>query len=309
MYKNLIQTLDFDDFKSGSFQERKAFINHLTEEFTTVGFFLLKNHGIRTSTLETANKASRDFFALPEEVKKAYEKPELDHQVGFTPFGIETAIGATDADAKEFFQLGDRVKAPYVNEIPAFTPTYTTLFEEFRYVYRQLLSAVALSLGLHESYFDAKEGNSIVRAIFYPPHAIPIVRDEDVVKGGNAIGMCSAAHTDINMIPLLHATKAGLQLLVEGKWIPITIDPDTIVVNCGDLLEHLTAGYYKSGSHRVVCEPNTPRYSVPFFGHIKPEESIVPLQQFTNYDKAKFPHTTAGGFLNERLAGIGLKNT
>lgn len=73
------------------------------------------------------------------------------------------------------------------------------------------------------------------------------------------------------------------------------------------MLEHLTAGVYKSGIHRVVCKPGIERFSCPFFGHRVDNASIIPLDQFTGYDREKFSFLTEGQFFNHRLTQINLK--
>jgi isopenicillin N synthase-like dioxygenase len=75
------------------------------------------------------------------------------------------------------------------------------------------------------------------------------------------------------------------------------------------MLWHLTGGVYKSGLHRVVCEPNKDRFSCPFFGHRIDSASIAPLKKFRGlYDPKKFPWDNEGEFLRHRLEEINLKN-
>jgi isopenicillin N synthase-like dioxygenase len=124
----------------------------------------------------------------------------------------------------------------------------------------------------------------------------------------------AAEHGDINLITLLMGASAdGLQVLRrDGKWIPITALPDQLVVNVGDMLERLTNKKLKSTIHRVVNPPKellkTPRYSIPFFMHPRSETSLAALPSCIDSENPKiWPDTTAGDFLNERLAEIGLK--
>jgi isopenicillin N synthase-like dioxygenase len=68
----------------------------------------------------------------------------------------------------------------------------------------------------------------------------------------------------------------------------------------------------KSTIHRVVNPPrelmNTPRYSIPFFMHPRSEMSLAALPDCVSstYPR-KWADITAGEFLDERLAEIGLK--
>jgi isopenicillin N synthase-like dioxygenase len=53
---------------------------------------------------------------------------------------------------------------------------------------------------------------------------------------------------------------------------------------------------------------NTPRYSIPFFMHPRSEMELTCLKECVDNDHPKaFDDITAGEFLNQRLAEIGLK--
>ncbi len=300
----LIKTLDLNDFKSSN-PERTKFVKQIKEVFSGKGFCFLKNHGIAPEVLAAARKACLEFFALAEEIRLRYEYIAEKHQRGYTPFELEKAVGAEVSDYKHFLQFGvDRnIEVP---DVPSFKDACSELFFQFRNnVSFPMLRATALSLGLAEDHFDTKEGNSIMRAIEYPEHANPLT-GEEVTLGGNINGMCAAPHTDINVMTFLEAREEGLELWHNKKWIPVTItSPELIVVNSGDMLEHLTNGYYRSGVHRVVCRKNTHRFSIPYFCHIKENESIVPLPQFGPIKK-RFRFKTSGEYLQHRLKEIGI---
>ena len=171
-----------------------------------------------------------------------------------------------------------------------------------------MLRAIALFLGLPENYFDdkVKNGNSILRPIHYYPIENPASVPSDAVR--------AAEHGDINLITLLMGASAdGLQVLRhDGKWIPITALPEQLVVNVGDMLERHTNKKLKSTIHRVVNPPpelmNTPRYSIPFFMHPRSEMDLSCLTNCVDDEHPKlFDDITAGEFLDQRLAEIGLK--
>ena len=170
-----------------------------------------------------------------------------------------------------------------------------------------MLRALALHIGLPESYFDDKTnfGNSILRPIHYPP--IPAGQALPNVRAG--------AHEDINLITLLVGASAqGLEVRSRaGEWVPFTADADTIVVNIGDMLQRLTNHVYPSTTHRVVNPPGEqarqPRYSTPFFLHPNPDFLIDVLPSTVTADNpSRYPEPiTAHGYLEERLAEIKLK--
>ena len=94
----------------------------------------------------------------------------------------------------------------------------------------------------------------------------------------------------------------------DGIWEPIDALPDSVIVDSGDMLQWRTNGKLKSTTHRVVNPDNRRdrRFSMPFFVHPHPETDLTPLPSCVVGGDAKFPPITAGRYLQQRLAEIGL---
>lgn len=311
-----IPVVNLADFLSGDPQLKQAFVNQLGKAYEEVGFVAVKNHGIPDELIADLYKYVQQFFALPSDAKRKYEIPGLAGQRGYTSFGKEHAKGSDAPDLKEFFQFGqmvddnDPIKSEYpdnvqVGDIPAFNTTFTKAYRAFEKSGRALLQAIALYLGLDEHYFDRQihNGNSILRAIHYPP-----------ITQEPKSAIRAEQHEDINLITLLVGASAdGLQILSkQNEWVPVTSLPEQIVVNVGDMLQRLTNNKLKSTTHRVVNPPKemwgTSRYSIPFFLHPKSEMSLACLESCIDASHPKaFPDATAGEYLDERLREIGLK--
>jgi isopenicillin N synthase-like dioxygenase len=313
---NYVPVVDLSDFLGGHAEKRKRFIKDLGDANHEVGFVTVKNHGISEKLIEELYREVKGFFSLPSEIKWKYERAGLAGQRGYTSFGKEHAKHSDVPDMKEFFQFGqivteeDSIKKEYpdnvwVEELPGFNDALVNAYRSFENSGAHLLRAIALYLELPENYFEKKihNGNSILRAIHYPP-----ITQEP----GKALR--AEQHEDINLITLLVGASAeGLEVLtVENEWYPVTAMPGQIVVNVGDMLQRLTNNRLKSTTHRVVNPPKelwgTSRYSVPFFLHPRSEMrldclgSCISLENPRQYDPI-----TAGDYLNERLEEIGLK--
>ncbi|HAD96366.1 MAG TPA: flavonol synthase, partial [Cryomorphaceae bacterium] len=83
-------------------------------------------------------------------------------------------------------------------------------------------------------------------------------------------------------------------------------------VNVGDMLQRLTNNKLRSTTHRVVNPPREKwgesRYSIPFFLHPRSEMLLNCLDECIDGENPKqYADITAGEYLNERLAEIGLK--
>jgi isopenicillin N synthase-like dioxygenase len=311
-----IPVVNLADFLSGDPQLKQAFVNQLGKAYEEVGFVAVKNHGIPDELIADLYKYVQQFFSLPGNEKRKYEIPDLAGQRGYTSFGKEHAKGSDAPDLKEFFQFGqivednDPIKSEYpdnvqVNDVPAFNTTFTKAYRAFEKSGRALLQAIALYLGLDEHYFDQyiHNGNSILRAIHYPP-----------ITQEPKSAIRAEQHEDINLITLLVGASAdGLQILTkQNEWVPVTSLPEQIVVNVGDMLQRLTNNKLKSTTHRVVNPPKemwgTSRFSIPFFLHPKSEMSLACLESCIDASHPKaYPDATAGEYLDERLREIGLK--
>lgn len=308
--------VDLSKFVHGTDSDRLAFVETLGKAFHEVGFVGVINHGVDKSIIDGFYDASKAFFSQPVEIKRKYEVPGLAGQRGYTSFGKEHAKQSQVADLKEFFQIGQTVspdhplKAEYpdnpnVEEVPSFSELGRALYQAFEEAGGHLLRAIAIHLNLPENYFDDKitDGNSILRSIHYPP-----ITEEP------RSAIRAEQHEDINLITLLvGASAGGLQLLnSEGEWLDIVPENDEIVINVGDMLQRLTNNYLKSTTHRVVNPPreswHVPRLSIPFFLHPVSAMDLSCLDSCVTVDRPlAYEPITAGEYLNERLAEIGLK--
>ncbi|SKC73709.1 isopenicillin N synthase family dioxygenase [Ohtaekwangia koreensis] len=314
-----IPSLDLADYHGGDDKRKNKFVADLGAAYHNIGFVAIRNHFLTDAMQQDLYKAIKSFFALPDDVKKKYERPDMAGQRGYTGKGKEHAKGRNTGDLKEFYHVGQDLPGSelakenypanvWPSEVPELEKVSVEVYRALEKTGTYMLRAIALYLELPENYFDdkIKHGNSILRPIHYYPIENPDAVPEDAVR--------AAEHGDINLITLLMGASAdGLQVLRrDGKWIPITALPDQLVVNVGDMLERLTNEKLKSTIHRVVNPPrqlmNTPRYSIPFFMHPRSEMSLASLESCVDSENPKqWEDITAGEFLDQRLREIGLK--
>jgi isopenicillin N synthase-like dioxygenase len=310
-----IPVVDLSEFSGGAAQ-KASFVSALGKAYEEVGFVAVKNHGIPDGTIDGLYKNTTAFFNLPQPVKREYEITGLAGQRGYTSFGKEHAKGSAAPDLKEFFQFGqtvedgDPIRKEYpdnvtVKELSGFNPVFSDAYRSFEGSGTLLLRAIALYLDLDEHFFDPyiHNGNSILRAIHYPPIT---TEPKSAIR--------AEQHEDINLITLLIGASAdGLEILSkQNEWVPVTSLPEQIVVNVGDMLQRLTNNKLKSTTHRVVNPPRqkwgSSRYSIPFFLHPRSSMSLACLPGCIDGSHPKaYPDATAGEYLDERLREIGLK--
>jgi isopenicillin N synthase-like dioxygenase len=291
-----------------------GFAKDFGTSFARFGFAIIADHGIDQSLIDLSWVATKAFFAQPTTAKMAYKSPKGGAR-GYTPFGIEIAKDATENDLKEFWHVGRDLSAghKYRDSMPPniwpdyprdFKAVFSELYAEFDRVGAQLLSAIARYLGLDPDWFvePARDGNSVLRLLHYPPIS------------PEAPGIRAGAHEDINLITLLlGAEEAGLQLLDrDGQWLAVDPPAGALVVNVGDMLQRLTNHVLPSTTHRVVNPPperrGVARYSMPFFLHLASDFPIATLPQCVSAAQPdRYPEPiTADDYLQQRLREIGL---
>lgn len=312
---NTIPSVDLREFLSEDPKQKQKFVDEIGKAYEDIGFVALKGHFLSDELVNNLYSEVKKFFDLPEDTKKKYEIEGIGGQRGYTAFGKESAKGRKEGDLKEFWHFGQYVendpkleaeypKNVYVDEVPKFNEVGKQTYKMLEKTAQYVLRALALHLGLEETYFDAyiKNGNSILRPIHYPP----ITQEpKEAVR--------AAAHGDINLITLLMGAQGkGLQVQNhKGDWIDAIAQPDELMINVGDMLSRHTNNKLKSTIHRVVNPPRelwgTSRYSIPFFMHPISDMKLDVLESCIDADHPKqYDDITAGEFLTERLIELGL---
>lgn len=264
-----------------------GFSRRLGTALETYGFVSIVGHDVPVESIRNTYDIAAKVFALPDGVKRKYWTPENGGATGFTPFGTEHAKDDPRPDLKEFWHVmrsGFHIANIWPEEVRDFHGYCRTLYAHLDRFAMRLLRALGVHLYGEASHLSdmVEGGNSLLRVLHYPPVA------------DGADGMRAAPHEDINFITLLPAASAeGLQVRLDGEWIPVNNPPDAIVVQSADMLQMHTFGRMPSMTHRVVNpeDGSRSRYSIPFFVHPRGEVPLV----------------TAGDYLQHRLKEIGLK--
>ncbi len=283
-----IPTISFKDLTNTN----NDVLEFLTTSLENNGFFVINEHPVDLGLIKRVFLLAEEMFDLPYETKKKYHVPGSNGALGYTPYGIETALNEKVADQKEFWHQGSTTNNSlipniYIDEIANFDDL-DVLYKEFENMGIEILKAFKnFKLDYNADISDAaKNGNSILRLIHYPP-----------TDGSNEHR--ARAHNDVNLITLLiGGNEAGLEAQdKKGNWVECNCDENEIICNIGDMLEIISNDKLNSTPHRVVSKGNEEksRYSIPFFLHPRPEIML-------NSEKT----LTADQFLTKRLQDIKL---
>ena len=295
-----IPELSFVDIEKGDSNS----INILSDALEDHGFFSITEHGLSNELVDKCYQLSKQFFNLEYEIKNKYSSVGSKGARGYTPKGIETAVGENVPDQKEFWHHGPVVDDTFdqkipkniiIEEMPEFNKYYDELYLELHKIGSRVLSVIALSLDIDKNFFTPwiEKGNSLLRSIHYPPVDSSLNPHR------------ARAHEDINLITLLiGAEEGGLEVLnKDGSWIKVSPSSEAIVCNIGDMMQLVTDKKLKSTTHRVIQDKLTeskPRYSIPFFLHPAPSINLKSI--FRDSDEG----ILANDFLDQRLKEIKL---
>lgn len=314
----------------------KEVVAQIYDACTRVGFFYIKDHGVRQDAIDQVFDAGKTFFALPADQKnethfrknrllRGYEgpgetvadnttrKPDLNesfnwgYEAELDPlqssdttdegkFRYQTACDSSDYDTA----WGENaMQGPnYWPSLPGFKEKVSPYYAECTTLARRIISLFASALGAPEAYFDAmfRIPGAMMRIIHYPPQ-----QPDDIETLG--IG----AHQDIECFTILcQGEEAGLQILNGGgEWIEAPPIKGTFVVNIGDMMSRWSNDVFTSTLHRVINRTGRERYSVPFFFGPSYDTVIAPLPFRTCNGDGKGPHyepVQAGDYVWKRLA-------
>lgn len=313
MMMRKVPTLSLSDYTSGDAAKKEKFVQDLFHGIKDYGFIILKDHGVRTQLLAQAYDVLKKFYELPEAKKLEYVSKSGGGQRGYTPFGKEHAKDSPVMDLKEFWHVGRelavdsplRARYPdniWPSEFPEFKTIFTELYNSLEVAGRHMLEALTGPLEVKKDFFSEmiQDGNSILRLLHYPP----------IPEGVDPRCLRAAPHEDINLITILPAaTTSGLQLKDrDGKWLDVVSEPDTLIVDAGDMLSRICNDVIPSTTHQVVNPQdgtNGHRYSMPFFIHPHPDATLSCLPSCKGAG-AKYADISSHDFLMQRLREIGL---
>lgn len=311
-----VPKLDLRDARSPDPVVRTQFQRGLRDALTQFGFVRIGGHQIDKDLILELYREFEKFFSR-DSPEKALCASAAGGQRGFTAFGIEHAKQQREPDLKEFYHVGRELppdhplRAHYPDniwpkDIPELRAASLALYDALDACAGTLLESLALGFELPKETFSGmlRDGNSILRALHYPPLAKAPSATDRAVR--------AAPHEDINLITLLcEATDAGLEILTrEGQWLAIPAHVGEIIVDAGDMLARVTNDVVPAATHRVITPDavrDRHRYSLPYFAHPYPDCDLSVHEAFVEPETpAKYPPTTAAAFLEERLKEIGL---
>lgn len=285
---------------------------------TEWGFFYISNHGIAPEKIQALRSITRDFFALPKEVKNSTRRTPENH-LGY----FDSELTKNKTDWKEVFDYSGQHREADVpadgsyslqplasnvwlpeETLPGFKQTLREHYDTTEQIARRLLKVFAVALGKTPEFFDqffyngdeVEKGSSasMARLNYYPVAPEP----------GKTMGVYH--HTDIVALTVLlqDDNVATLQVFhrKEQKWVFVPPIKDTFVINIGDSTQVWSNDKFVAPLHRVLATSEGDRYSIPLFYGPLFSANIEPIVVQTD-EKPKYRPFNYGEFVLERAVG------
>jgi isopenicillin N synthase-like dioxygenase len=266
-----IPIVDLSEALNGGFASRQAIAREIDGNCREVGFFTIVGHGVPISIRDALRSKAHAFFGLPLEEKRKAIHPVPGMPRGYRTQGIESLAqanaGMAPPDLKEFYHFsreswpddsyytgveGRRyfIRNLWPSEPAGFAAAASAYYAEMEKLAAFMMRLTALALDLDEHFFADKINKhvSAMRLNFYPEQTT--TPEMGQLRAG--------AHTDYGAFTILNGENVpgGLQVLAkDGHWVDVETNPETFVVNIGDLLMRWTNDRWVSNTHRVVNPP------------------------------------------------------
>lgn len=319
-----IPVIDLSPYRGGAQAEKRLVAEAVGAACRSVGFLVITGHGVDPQLIEDLRAVTTEFFALPDEDKFRIEMPP-DRYRGYMAEAESLAASygsGSPPDLKESLTIGPvdvPADDPYFSQELAgaffaenLWPTrpaglreiWEGYYREMERLATEIMRIFALALDLDEHYFDSSVDHHITNmsAIHYPPLLTEPLPGQ--LRGG--------AHTDFGSITIVQrdAAPGGLQVLLDGEWVPAPYVENSFVINLGDLMAEWTNDEWVSTVHRVALPParedaSSDRLAFTFFHQPNYDATIEVIPTCTGPDRpAKYGTTTSGAHIKAKIAAM-----
>ena len=255
-----------------------------------IGFVYLTDHGVDPALFDEAHRRTIRLFEDTSEADKLRFKAQRHGSVnqGYFPFKESTAIHPDLVEGWVFATRAfDLDGSADPTGLAAFWPNldderfFCRLYTALEPLALPLMRSILGHLGCPTDLYDQRLTDTLcaLRLNHYPG----MTRDDEQLGAARLLG-----HEDVTLFTLLPASPVeGLQVFNHqtGRWIRLTPEPGTIILNAGDYLQRITNDVLRSSTHRVSPprDPQqrlAPRASCPLFVYLREQDTLEVLPCF-----------------------------
>ncbi|MCU1380905.1 MAG: 2OG-Fe(II) oxygenase [Acidimicrobiales bacterium] len=275
----------------------------LVESLETASSAIVVGHGIDLRLRSEVIARSREFFALPREVKERVRWPGTGPWFGWQPVneGAAELTGTRVPDLVERFEVQEIEGFTYwPDEVAGFREAWLAYYFSCATLASRLVRMVAAELDLPEEELPAWTERQFANLV--ANHYVP--QPEPPLPGQTRVG----PHTDRGGVTLLAADEApgGLEVRLGGReWVPVVIPSDAYVLQVGDLFARWTNKRLPANVHRVVNPPRevaatSSRLALVYFHYPALDAVVTPAPSCVTADRPALPSLVCGDHLLAR---------
>ena len=234
----------------------------LLEELLARGHAKLKISHETRHQIDHTFSIAREYFATPFPEKSSFALPQFVE--GYREIGLEYSQVKERPDLTESFSLWNRNRAH--TEAAGWTRS-CPIHQELRRTIDDLSTYVAdLFQSAADKWAPGTVGPRFQRASYIQVNYYePAQHRRDMLQDG---------HEDGHLITLVTANSPGLEIQIDGTYVPTEIGPDEMLIMPGSLLTLMTGGAIPPLFHQVKnSRRKEARYSMMFF--VNPEGNQV----------------------------------
>jgi isopenicillin N synthase-like dioxygenase len=270
--------------------DEAALVAEIAEACSTAGFFQVINHGIDQEIDEFRECCRQYFTELPSDIKERHRRSgtnargyfdnEFTKQRRDWKQALDVGVpGSRDWNVPDNDPRNSCLDGfnylPTDEELPGFREVVVKYYQACADLSHRL--AVLMTAGiLQQDTQTIESGNEMVedlrkshtsylRMNYYPKCPQEESANEEKKDGSPPLGI--SPHRDAGFLTVLLQDDDchSLQVGMEDSWHTVVPVPGALTINTGDMAQIWSNGRYKAPLHRVLTNPESVRYSAPFF--------------------------------------------
>ncbi|MFT7598341.1 MAG: isopenicillin N synthase-like dioxygenase [Acidimicrobiales bacterium] len=250
------------------------------QALTNVGFFSIVGHGVDWAQVDDIYEQAARYHSLPIEIRTGHTMSSS--RMGYNPLGAAQKGERLPALNAAFFFArpgSNRNQLPTEDELPGFATAVSDFYRVMDEVGQIMLDLYAVAAGMPAVYFHQffDPALATLRLTHYPP--LPAAHDQWGID----------PHSDAGFMTMLPANPvAGLCIKPDGgDWFEVEQEPESFVVNAGDMLRRWSNDRFLSTTHRALNRSDIDRYAIPYFFDPRPDTIIDVLPSMIDDEHPK----------------------
>ena len=264
-----LPVIDLAGHLAGDRQDTALAAEQVGAALENLGFLSIVGHGVPWEQVTGIYEWAARYHALPDETKQAHAMGPAN--MGYIGMGGAQTGEHPARNAAFFSGRPGSARNRYPDEavLSGFAAAVADYYDRMDRLGHRLLELYAVAAGMPAGYFEPffQPALATLRLTHYPPG--PLADEQWGID----------PHSDAGFMTMLPSNPvAGLEILdIDGTWFAVDQEPESFVVNAGDMLRRWTNDRFRSTVHRARNTGDDDRYAIPFFFDPRVDTVIEPV--------------------------------